>query len=292
MWRALIVEDNLASRKLLVNGLSGKAVCDEAIDGNRAMECYENSIDNNRPYDFIILDISMPQVDGGLVLEKIRQRERNRGTPPALRNLIFMVTVHDTMQKKAFYVGCDGYFTKPVEVGDVIKAIERKMASQKWVRDFLAAVKGINDIGRIAEEAAKSVKNRGGFGNVSLNIYQSDADIDALEMRGRKDFVALMSKRVIRDEVDTKISFFTEHGAFWCPSLNKFMQSHLPAKDLEEHLKSEHASVKTLALFPVRGLDRTIGLLEITDSREDRIDEEAAREYELFALSIAPFLKK
>ena len=77
--RILIVEDDFASRKFMMNFMSAYGDCDGTVDGMEAVEAYMMALEDEQPYDLICLDVMMPVMDGYQVLNTIRNMEKQRG---------------------------------------------------------------------------------------------------------------------------------------------------------------------------------------------------------------------
>ena len=76
--RILIVEDDFASRKFMMNFMSAYGDCDGTVDGMEAVEAYMMALEDEQPYDLICLDVMMPVMDGYQVLHTIRNMEKQR----------------------------------------------------------------------------------------------------------------------------------------------------------------------------------------------------------------------
>jgi two-component system, chemotaxis family, chemotaxis protein CheY len=115
--RTLIVDDQPANRHVLQRMLGRFGVCDEAADGQEAIDALTRAWDAERPYDLVCLDIMMPGMDGQQALVAIRKLETTRGILNYHRVKIFMVTaVHDENAISTSYCdGCTAYLTKPLE---------------------------------------------------------------------------------------------------------------------------------------------------------------------------------
>ncbi|KAI6133531.1 Fph type histidine kinase [Pisolithus croceorrhizus] len=109
--RVLVVEDNSILRSLLVKWLTKKVFdCREATDGREGVDIFKSE----GPFDVVLLDLSMPVLDGVGATVEIRQIERSRTTqrPCAILALTGMSSLED--KRKAFEAGMDGYLVKPV----------------------------------------------------------------------------------------------------------------------------------------------------------------------------------
>lgn len=113
--RALIVEDEFLSRKVLKSFLMTLFEIDIVVNGREAIEAFKLAHAEGRPYSLILMDIMMPEVDGIQALHMIREMEEERSlTPPAK---VIMTTALDDPQTvlKSFHDGgASAYIVKPV----------------------------------------------------------------------------------------------------------------------------------------------------------------------------------
>ncbi len=108
----LLVEDNhinqqVASRMLAKLGLT----CDIARHGGEALRCLAE-----RPYDLVLMDMEMPEMDG---LEASRTIRANENASHARRIPIVAMTANAMTEDRARCLasGMDDYLAKPVELG-------------------------------------------------------------------------------------------------------------------------------------------------------------------------------
>jgi two-component system, chemotaxis family, chemotaxis protein CheY len=116
--RTLIVEDDVVSRFTLQKLLSRYGRTDVTVNGIEAVEAFTVALDEDDPYDAIMLDIMMPEMDGQQALKEIRKIESERDVPPGRETKIVMVTALDTPRDviESFYRGgCSSYVVKPIE---------------------------------------------------------------------------------------------------------------------------------------------------------------------------------
>ncbi|WP_349957778.1 response regulator transcription factor [Rhizobium sp. ZPR3] len=119
--RILIVEDDINLNRQLAEALKEAGyVVDTAFDGEEG-----HFLGDTEPYDAIILDIGLPEMDGITVLEKWRGAGR---TVPVL-----ILTARDRWSDKVAGIdaGADDYVTKPFHVEEVlarIRALIRRAA--------------------------------------------------------------------------------------------------------------------------------------------------------------------
>lgn len=127
MYRILIVEDDMVSRKFLNRYFKEYGDSDMVVDGLEAIDAYLISIKENNPYDIICLDIMMPKVDGVKVLKAIRDLEIQYKMPEDKRAKIIMTTALAESQivKTAFDIGCDAYASKPIDIEKFTEVLEK-----------------------------------------------------------------------------------------------------------------------------------------------------------------------
>ena len=119
--RLLVVEDDPDLNRQLVSALQEAGyVVDSAADGEEG-----HFLGDTEPYDAVVLDLGLPEMDGVTVLEKWR---RNGRTMPVL-----ILTARDRWSDKVagFDAGADDYVAKPFYMEEVlarIRALLRRAA--------------------------------------------------------------------------------------------------------------------------------------------------------------------
>ena len=114
--RVLLVEDTEDNRVMMrrLLEMSGYVVT-EAVNGMEAVAQAELDVPQ-----IILMDLSLPLVDGLAATRRIRQL-------PTLANVpIIAVSAHDTLDfhAEALAAGCDAYITKPIDYGELEGLIE------------------------------------------------------------------------------------------------------------------------------------------------------------------------
>jgi len=79
MVRCLVVDDDELGRELIAQYLEGVAVCHMAENGLKAVEMFRTAFEGGDPYDLMILDIVMPEMDGYTAAKEIRLIEKEWG---------------------------------------------------------------------------------------------------------------------------------------------------------------------------------------------------------------------
>lgn len=119
--RVLVVEDDKDLNRQITESLADAGyVVDRAYDGEEG-----HFLGDTEPYDAVILDVGLPQMDGISVLERWRQDGR---TMPVL-----ILTARDRWSDKVSGIdaGADDYVTKPFHIEEVlarVRALIRRAA--------------------------------------------------------------------------------------------------------------------------------------------------------------------
>ncbi len=116
--RILIAEDNMVNQRLAVQLLAKMGYRpDVAGNGLEAIQALDR-----QPYDVILMDVQMPEMDGLEATRRICQR-----WPRSARPFIIAMTA-DAMQgdrEKCLNAGMDDYVTKPVQISVLVEALKR-----------------------------------------------------------------------------------------------------------------------------------------------------------------------
>jgi DNA-binding NtrC family response regulator len=118
----LIVDDEEVVRRSHLRSLADTGCHTEvAEDGHQALRVMEQ-----HPFDVVLLDLSMPGLDGMDVLKTIKERWPD--------SEVVVITGYPTIEtaKEAVRLGAHNYIAKPVGPDDVIKAANEAMTQKRW----------------------------------------------------------------------------------------------------------------------------------------------------------------
>jgi two-component system sensor histidine kinase/response regulator len=126
----LVVDDTLTNREVMARILSRKKYQYKLIaNGEEALVAV-----SQRLPDLILLDISMPGMDGFEVCEHLKADERTRNIP-----VMFISALDETEDKvRAFQVGGVDYITKPFKIEEVLARVETQIMLAMQRKEILA----------------------------------------------------------------------------------------------------------------------------------------------------------
>ncbi len=150
--RILVVDDSALNRILLARtlGEQGYSVT-TADDGGQALELLQSEA--RTPFDLVLLDIVMPDVDGYAVLDRIKADEALRHVP------VIMISAVDEMESvvRCIEAGATDYLPKPFNAALLDARINASL-SAKRLRDL--ELEYLEEVGHVIEGAAAVEEGR------------------------------------------------------------------------------------------------------------------------------------
>ncbi len=226
MLRVLVVEDNAVNQRVLTMQLERAGHrAHLAANGLAALAAVEQ-----QPFDLVLMDLQMPEMDGVRTTRLLRARERATGGRVAV--VAVTASTLPGERQRCLAAGMDDYLTKPVRAADLYatidRVLERKPASmieesgptmalgsphlQPLVQTFLEEVPGRMDRLRdaLAEVDAPAVNAAAHALKGMLMIFSARAAVEAarsLEEQGfRQQFEgAVEPLAVLESEVGTLV---------------------------------------------------------------------------------------
>ena len=121
--RILVVEDNIDNYEL-VRFILERAGYDVflAMNGRDGL----GAARSQKP-DLILMDLTMPEMDGWLAAEKLKADDATKSIP------LIALSAHTlpSERKRALEAGCDGYVSKPIHMAGFLDVIERAFDRKK-----------------------------------------------------------------------------------------------------------------------------------------------------------------
>ncbi|MGB9770548.1 MAG: response regulator [Candidatus Kapaibacteriota bacterium] len=117
MKKVLIVDDSMISRRMIRQLISKwNFEVDEAKNGSEALD----KIRSNQ-YDFVFLDLLMPDINGIEVLEKLR-KEHNE-----TRIVVISADIQETTKTRCKELGAFSFLNKPPKESELDNVIQQLM---------------------------------------------------------------------------------------------------------------------------------------------------------------------
>ncbi len=116
----LIVDDNATNRTILNKTLLSFGCFPEEVESGRdALALLDRRMSEERPFDAILLDHQMPEMDGEDVVRAIRSQTRMDNT-----RILILTSVGERGDARRFReLGCSAYLTKPVRQSQLLDAL-------------------------------------------------------------------------------------------------------------------------------------------------------------------------
>jgi CheY-like chemotaxis protein len=121
MTRILLVEDNEMNRDMLSRRLQKRGFdVTIAVDGREGV-----TTALAHPFDLILMDISLPEIDGCTATRELRLAPQTATTP------IIALTAHAMAgdRERALEAGCNDYDTKPIELDRLLAKMQALLKS-------------------------------------------------------------------------------------------------------------------------------------------------------------------
>ena len=133
--RVLLAEDNPINQKVAIKMLSRLGYRADAVANG--MEVLQSM--RQVPYDVILMDCQMPEMDGYEATRQIRMREQTEGRTPVH---IIAMTAHAIQgdREQCLAAGMDDYLAKPVRTNELQQALERVRPAEAMPNRAINAV--------------------------------------------------------------------------------------------------------------------------------------------------------
>jgi two-component system, sensor histidine kinase and response regulator len=121
-FRVLVVEDNEFNQDVVASLLTKRGhVAVLAPNGKSALAAWERE-----PFDLILMDVQMPEMDGFAATEAIRTKERSTNDHIP----IIALTAHAMKgdRERCLAAGMDAYVSKPIRAAELFEAISRLLS--------------------------------------------------------------------------------------------------------------------------------------------------------------------
>jgi CheY-like chemotaxis protein len=127
--KILLAEDTVINQRLVVRMLEKRGYSVVVVEnGKQVLEAMERE-----PFDLVLMDVQMPEMDGFEATMAIREKERDAGEHIP----IIAMTAHAMKgdRERCLEVGMDDYLSKPIQLDDILLVVE------KWSRCALGKLR-------------------------------------------------------------------------------------------------------------------------------------------------------
>jgi DNA-binding NarL/FixJ family response regulator len=151
MLNILIADDHFLVRRglrqLLEASLPPNAI-DEAEDGGSALE-----FARRRHYDLVILDFSMPGMDGLDLIRDLKDGD------PSTHILVLTILPEEQYALRAFRLGASGCVNKAIDPGELVGAVKTVIAGRRYLSPKASELL-LDDISRGEDEPHRRLSDR------------------------------------------------------------------------------------------------------------------------------------
>jgi two-component system, OmpR family, response regulator len=173
--RILLVEDDRdLNRQLAAALIEAHYTVDSAFDGAEG-----HFLGDTEPYDLVVLDLGLPEMDGVSVLKRWRADDRNMP--------VLILTARDAWSEKVagFDAGADDYVTKPFQIEEVLarlRALIRRASGHASAELSCGALVLDTRSGRVTDGGALVQLTAHEFKVLSYLMHHTDQVVSRTEL--------------------------------------------------------------------------------------------------------------
>ena len=133
--KILIVEDNFINQKIFLSTLNKSGI--DITIANNGEESLDLLLTQKKEFDLILMDISMPVMDGYVATKKIRENKQFDSIPI----VTFTAFTLGNEIKKMFDLGANSFITKPLNIGQLYTVFNTYLVDSHREISLLESIK-------------------------------------------------------------------------------------------------------------------------------------------------------
>ncbi len=124
--KTLIVEDEFSSRWILQDVLNQYGSCFVTVNGLEGVAAFQSARNSGAPFDLILMDVMMAEMNGLDALKEIRRIEETEGISVGDGIKVVMITGLSNMStvSQSYQIFCDDYLVKPIDQARLINSLK------------------------------------------------------------------------------------------------------------------------------------------------------------------------
>ncbi len=214
--KLLIVEDNLINQKILLGILKNAEM--EIDIANNGQEALDLLFEKKKSYDIVLMDISMPVMDGETATRKIRESSQYNEMPIVTFTAFAMGKEIEQM----FMVGVNAYLTKPLNIRKLytvfksfLSEMERKVVEKEVAKVYngLDIEKGISWADQnetLYKETLKEFISAYSMTATEMATLVEAEDYDSIKLKCREiqgilTYIGAYEMKALIDEIQEKL---------------------------------------------------------------------------------------
>src|SRR3954469_8390323 len=145
----LLVDDTVENLRLLAGILSTRGFDPRPVtSGREALRAIAHEVP-----DLVLLDVTMPEMDGFEVCAKLRENAAWRDIP-----VIFLTALTDVDHKvKGFAVGGTDYITKPFQIDEVLARVGNQLALRRARQDLEVTLARLRELEQFRDDLVNMI---------------------------------------------------------------------------------------------------------------------------------------
>ncbi|KAK9423220.1 hypothetical protein SUNI508_04514 [Seiridium unicorne] len=191
----LLVDDNAINLRLLVTFM--KKIQLPYAEASNGLEAFNKYKEAERPFDFVLMDLQMPIMDGFEATRKIREFEEEQGIAKASTIIAITGVGNEDARKEAVDAGMSRYLTKPVKFKELQQLLEQYKTSAQAINFILTLYVVVQVIVPAFFAPLADSKGRRPISLLTYSIYTAASLGLALNDMGEQSYVALLILRAV-----------------------------------------------------------------------------------------------